>query len=332
MKKLIALAIGSLIAAGLVWATATTVSAQSSDATAGSGQALEIAPPVLELKGNPGESLKAQISLRDVSPVKLLVKNEINDFTAAGEDGTPNILVDPDEVSPYSIKSWISPLPEITLKPKEVQQLTVNVTIPKDAAPGGYYGVIRFSAQAPELTQTGVSLSASLGTLVLLRVNGTAKEAMSVAEFYASANGNRSSIFESTPIQFFERIKNDGNVHEQPRGQIDLKDMFGQKLANLNVNLENRNVLPGSIRKFEQPLDSTVIGNKILFGRYTADLKLTYAGGQTVTTSLSFWVIPYRLIIGVIVGLILLFFGIRYALRRYTENVLDRSRRSRRRR
>ncbi|MBP7760168.1 hypothetical protein KA093_00020 [Candidatus Saccharibacteria bacterium] len=331
MKRLFAIAVGSLTAAGLIWVVTSSTAFAQTPTPGNTGQALEIAPPVLDIRGDPGEIVKAQISLRDVSPTSLLVKNEINDFTAAGEDGTPKILVEDGEVSPYSIKNWISPLPQITLKPKEVQKLTVNVTIPKNAAPGGYFGVIRFTAEAPDPTQTGVSLSASLGTLVLLRVNGTAKESMNVEEFYASSAGNRGSLFESAPIQFFERIKNTGNVHEQPRGQITINDMFGQKLANLNVNLENRNVLPGTIRKFEQPLDETVIGNKILFGRYTADLQITYAGGQQATASLTFWVIPYKLIAIVVVSLLILFFAIRYALRRYTESVLDRSRRSRRR-
>lgn len=329
MKKMFAFATTSLTVVGLAAVVASTAHAQTT--ITGDGQALEIAPPVLNLKGDPGETIKAPLSLRDVSAGKLLVKNEINDFTAAGEDGTPKILVEPGETSPYSIKTWISPLPEITLKPKEVQQLIVNITIPKNAAPGGYYGVIRFTAQAPELTETGVALSASLGTLVLLRVNGTAKESASVEEFYVASNGNRGSLFESAPLQFFERIKNEGNVHEQPRGQITIKDMFGQKLANLNVNLENRNVLPASIRKFEQPLDESVIGNKILFGYYTADLAISYGNGQESTAKLSFWVIPYKIIAAVIVGLIVAFFLFRFGLRRYNEAIIDRARRSRRR-
>lgn len=298
------------------------------------GQALEIAPPVLDIRGNPGETVEAKISLRDISDVKLLVRNEINDFVAAGEDGTPKILLEPGEESPYSIKSWISPLPEITLDPQQIEELTVNIAIPQNAAPGGYFGVIRFTAEAPELSGTGVSLSASLGTLVLLRVNGDAKEAMGVEEFYVEKDQNRSWVFESAPIMFYERLKNEGNVHEQPRGQISIKDMFGQKIANLNVNLENRNVLPGSTRKFEQPLDETVIGNRMLFGRYTADLEITYGSAenrQTMTSQLSFWVIPYKLIAGILLGLVTLFFILRIAIKRYNDRLLSQSRGRRRR-
>jgi len=133
---------------------------------------------------------------------------------------------------------------------------------------------------------------------------------------------------------FYERLKNEGNVHEQPRGQISIKDMFGQKIANLNVNLENRNVLPGSTRKFEQPLDETVIGNRMLFGRYTADLEITYGSAenrQTMTSQLSFWVIPYKLIAGILLGLVALFFILRIAIKRYNDRLLSQSRGRRRR-
>ena len=109
--------------------------------------------------------------------------------------------------------------------------------------------------------------------------------------------------------------------------------MFGNKIGAVNVNLNGNNVLPGSIRKFNQTLDSSVIGDRVLFGRYTADLKMTYGtDGQTLTASTSFWVIPYRLIAFAIVLLIIAFVLIRIGLRRYNERVIARSSRSRRRR
>lgn len=303
-------------------------------APAGPGQALEIAPPVLNLKADPGTTVKTTINLRDVSSSPLVVRNQINDFVARGEDGTPKILLDDSgETSPYSLKAWVQPLPQFTLKPKEVNKLALTINVPKTAAPGGYYAVIRFTASPPGLDGSGVSLSASLGTLVLLRVNGDAKEGMSIAQFSATKNGETKSLFESPPITFVTRVKNEGSIHEQPVGQVAIKDMFGNAVANVNVNLSQSNVLPASIRRFESALDNTVIGNRILFGRYTADLKMTYgANGQTMTASTSFWVIPYRMIAFGLILLVILFVILRIALRRYNERLIERSRATRRRR
>ena len=58
------------------------------------GQALEIAPPVVNISANPGQTVKTQISLRDVSSGPLIVTGQINDFVAGDENGTPKILLD----------------------------------------------------------------------------------------------------------------------------------------------------------------------------------------------------------------------------------------------
>lgn len=298
------------------------------------GQALEIAPPVLNLKADPGEVITTKIILRDVSTSPLVVRNQINDFVASGEDGTPRLLLEEsDKENPYSLKNWIQPLPEFTLQPKQINELPVKIAVPANAAPGGYYGVVRFTAAPPGLDGTGVSLSASLGTLVLLRVNGDAKQLMSVEEFSASKNGKSNWLFESPPIEFVARLKNEGSTHEQPTGTITVSDMFGNKIAGVNVNLTRNNVLPSSIRKFDQVLDKSTIGDRFLFGRYTADMKIDYGTkGQTLTASTSFWVIPYRLIGFAILLLIIAFVVIRIALARYNERVIARSRSRRRRR
>jgi hypothetical protein len=329
MKKILTTAITilalSLSVGGLVFAQTT------GGAKPGSGQALEIGPPVITLSGNPGQTVQAQLNLRDVSPEKLVVTNEINDFIAGDENGTPKILLNKNETSPYSMKTWINPLPKFTLVPKQIQTLTLTIKIPKNAAPGGYYSVIRFSGTPPGLEGTGVSLSASLGSLVLLKVNGEAKEQMSVEEFYTASKGKKTSLFESAPITLTERLNNIGNIHEQPVGVMTITDMFGKNVASFTVNQEQRNVLPHSIRKFEQVIDSSVIGNKFLFGKYTAKIELAYGSGvKPLVATVDFWVIPYTLIAIIIVTLIALFFAIRFALRSYARRVVNQTGRRRR--
>ena len=297
------------------------------------GQALEIAPPIINVSGDPGQKIDTKISLRDVSTSSLRVTSEINDFTANGEDGTPKILLDQKERTPYSIADWISPLPALTLKAKEVKELPVSIQIPKDASPGGYYGVIRFSAAPPDMKESGVALSASLGTLVFLRVNGEAKESMTIESFFVTSDGEKKEgVFEGIPFTFVERIKNTGNIYEQPSGRILITDMFGNPAANVNVNLEQRNILPGTTRKFTQEFNKDALGNRFLFGLYNAKMTLTYGNKQTLSSSLSFWVIPYKLIIGIIIALIALVIGARVMLRRYTDRAVGKSRGTSRRR
>ena len=347
MKKLPLLTVSLLATAGIVFLApavrTSAVTAAPSAPTNATGQALEIAPPVVNLVANPGQTIKTELSLRDVSTSKLRVTGTVNDFVAAGEDGTPKLLLEEGEASPYSLKGWVDPLPSLLLNPKEIKKMPVIIRVPANAAPGGYYGVVRFTATPPELEGTGVSLSASLGALVLLRVSGAAKESMAIDSFtvntvpggkYDEKNeGTAKTLFEGTPIQFIERIKNTGNVHQQPSGQVVIKNMFGKTVAAVNINLPPRNVLPSSVRKFKQPLDSAVIGNTKLFGKYTATLNVSYGTTkQTVSKTITFWVVPYKLIIGAILGLIAAFFILRALIRNYNKRIIKQARKRSRRR
>ena len=317
--------LGMSIAAPSVSAATPNPAAPAQGGTQGNGQALEIAPPLVTLTVDPGQTVQTQVSLRDVSSGSLVVTAQANDFVAAGEDGTPKIMLK-DEPNPYSLKGWVAPMQALTLKPREIKNLPVTLRVPADAAPGGHYGVIRFTATPPELHGTGVSLSTSLGALMFVTVKGDAKENLAVKEFSVNHDGKTGSLFESTPLHFVERLKNDGNVHEQPNGQVTITDMFGKKIGAVNVNLPPRVVLPGSTRKFEQTLDASVLGTRKLFGRYHADLKLTYADGkQTLTQSLVFWVIPYKLIALAVIVLVGGFFLLRTMIKRYNQRIITKA-------
>jgi hypothetical protein len=323
-----------IIGVALVLYSASLVAPVALAATSGgsgSGQALEISPPVMTLTANPGQVLKTKISLRDVTDGDLSVSNEIDDFVAAGEDGTPKILLGQDaNDSPFSMKDWVQPLPQLLLKSKQIKTLDVVINVPKSASPGGHYGVIRFTGTPPGLTGSGVSLSASLGALMLITVNGDIKENLTVQQFSVGmlnsdkTVGKAANFFEAAPLAFTELIKNEGNIHEKPTGQVIIKDMFGKPVAGLNINLPPRNILPDSTRKFTQNLDKSVIGTKRLFGHYTATLTVKYGKDQMLTAKQSFWVIPWKLILFIVILLIGGFFGLRYLIRRYNRFIISK--------
>ena len=295
-------------------------------AHAEAGQALSISPPVLELKGDPGEVVVASIKLTNVSSSNLLIKNQVNGFGAKGENGDPNIIFDYTKETSYSLQSWVQAPPPFILAPKQSKVVQFPITIPKDAEPGGHYAVFRFTGQAPELEETGVAISASLGSLVLLRVSGNITEKASLVEYYSATPAfEKSSFFETGPISFVERIRNDGNTHIRPTGTIEVKDMFGRTTGTLRVNGEPgnqqdspRSILPQSIRKFQQTLST-----KWMFGRYTANMKLTYGNGNVpMESSTVFWVIPYKLILLVIALILIAFFLLRFIFRKYNAHII----------
>lgn len=292
-----------------------------------SGQALEIAPPLITLTANPGQVINTTIQLRDITKTNLEVTNEIDDFVAAGEDGTPKIITGDDSNNPFQLKQWIAALPAFTLTPNQIQKLPVSINIPKNASPGGHYGVIRFTGIPPQLKGTGVSLSASIGALVLLTVNGNLKHQLSVSDFAVTQNNKVGKLFQSTPLGFNVKLKNTGNIQEEPEGQIVVSDMFGKAVASSTINVPPRNVLPDSTRLFTGVLDHSNLGPKKLFGLYHAKLLARYGVGyaQTTTAETTFWVIPYKLVAIIIILLILAFFTIRYMLKQYKKKIIKQT-------
>jgi hypothetical protein len=287
------------------------------------GQGLEISPPVIELAGTPGQTATTSIRLRNVTKGDLVVNGQADDFGAKGENGEPQILLDEKEASRYSLKFWVQAVPSFRLKSQEVRTAQISFMVPQNAEPGGHYGVIRFTGVPPELEGTGVSLSASLGSLVLMRVGGNIKEDLSVAEFFAGKNGKKGGLFESGPVTLTERIKNNGSVHVKPVGNVEVFDSFGKKVASVPVSNPARNVLPDSIRRFDQSLT-----NKGMLGRYTAKFSVSYGSGKTLSSqTLAFWVIPWKLILLVLLVLVVITLALRQTIRRYNRHIINQARR-----
>lgn len=284
------------------------------------GQGLEISPPLVELNTDPGKTVTFEIRLRNITQGTLIAKSNVDDFVAQGEEGQPKLLTEANaEPSPYSIKGWARAIPEVRLVSQEQKATTISLDVPADASPGGHYGVVRYTAAPPELEGTGVALSASIGSLVLVKVSGDVKESAKFEEFFTTQSGNRKSLFEYGPISFVERVKNEGNVHFKPIGTIRITNMFGKEAGVLTINEKGGNVLPASIRKFEQTLNK-----RWMFGRYSAEANIQY-GGKNLSGSVSFWVIPYKLIAIVLGALIILFVALRKVLKWYTRRAIAKA-------
>jgi hypothetical protein len=317
--------ISLLTGIGLTPALAATKSAPAP--TPQSGQALEISPTVQELNVDPGRVLTETIQVHNISRTNQVVTGEIDDFTPNGETGLPKIQLDTNGSGPYSLKRWAVLPGKITLVPRQIAALTVKFYVPASATPGSHYGILRFTAAPPGLEGTGVSISTSVGVLEILRVSGAVKEDLKTVELSMrkTLNDQPSTFFESAPFYFSERLSNTGNADLTPEGGIDIYDMFGRKTAFVPVNQPPHLILPGSIRRFDEILDSGTLGTKHLFGHYTGKMKLTYGNSkQVLTATIGFWVIPYKLIITFIILAAIIVLLLRWAAKKYNIQISRR--------
>ena len=295
--------------------------ASAESTAANSAQGIEISPTLVELNAAKGKTYDIKLKITNITTSSLVYTPSVDDFTATNETGTPHIITDSTLPATSSIKTWVQPIQSFTLKSRESVDITASITIPENAEPGGHYGVIRFSGGTPEIDSTGVGLTASAGVLLLVRVDGSITEKAEVASFYTAKSGNQSFFFEDSPIEFVARIKNDGNIHIKPIGSIEIRDIFNNLVTTLSVNADKSNVLPNSTRRFDSQYSKDW-----MFGRYTANLTLGYGtNGQALTSTVSFWVIPYKIILAGLFILATIIFIFSKMIKAYNRHIINKS-------
>lgn len=288
------------------------------------GNGLKIAPVRTDLTIEKGGSRQVSLFIENITASTLTVSGFKNDFVASDdESGEPRIILDEKESAPgNSFKTLVGALPTIRLVPNERREVRISLSVPKDAPAGGYYGAIRFAPGTGD-SDKNVSLTASVGTIFLIRVPGDIKEQLQVEDFTAKHNNNTGSLFNSGPISIVTRFKNFGNVHVLPFGKITVKDFSGKVIDEIEINntQPRGSVLPNSVRKFEYELKE-----KKLFGRYTAEGSFGYgSSGELIQAKKVFYVIPFKMIAAVIFGLAFIIFILPRLIRAYNRSIIQRA-------
>jgi len=254
-----------------------------------------VSPPTFELSANPGDTLSNVVRVENLSDSELTIEMDTRNFTAYGEEGAVGLT---DEEGGFSLASWIEvPPTQEVIQPRSNKLIGFKVNIPNNAEPGGHFGSIVFRVvNSKTVDGSGAALSQEIGALVLLRIAGDTTETAEILDFKPENTFN-----EYGPVSFDVRIKNEGNVHVKPQGGVVIVDFFGRKVA--NVDISPKNVLPGAVRKIPLSWD-----RKLLFGKFTATTSLVYGSeNKILTASTTFFVIPYKLAGGVLLGVSIVF-------------------------
>jgi hypothetical protein len=292
--------------------------------------ALTISPPLMEFDARPGDVIVDMVKLFNETEEQLVLKSKVNNFKAMDETGTPNFSSD--AVEPNSLAAWVKlDEKEVTLAPGERKSVLFTINVPGDAEPGGHFaGILWTFGGAPSDDGQAVGVIAETGTLVLVRVAGEVREEGRIAEFSTDKTS-----YPHLPVNFGIRFENTGNVHVKPAGVIEIRNMWGKKVATLTVNETLANVLPNSIRK----LDTIWQKNEVLpdasewqkerenfaWGRYTATVILNYGvNGKTVTAKEAFMVFPWMVTLLYIVLLIVVIFLLTLIVKRYNRWLLKK--------
>ena len=312
---------------------------------AASSYDVTVSPVYFDLSADPGTTLTSKIRIRNNTsspiPVKLGVERLTGDL-----NGNYNLTQDKDD----STLSWITfDSNSVVTQPLEWTEIPFSINIPQDAAYGYYWTITFAQDNTSPLAKNGVTLSGAAAVPILLDVRKAgAKSEGKIAEFATD-----SPFYEYLPTKFNLKVQNTGNVHIQPKGSIFIKDWLGRQVAVLNINSEQRNILPNSARKFENSWDDGFITiepkivdgqqkvdkngkpetslkirwDKILdlkVGRYTASelvIISTATKDLTYQQEVSFWVFPWKLIGGILLFIVFAAIGFYSTLKNLTKKV-----------
>lgn len=249
----------------------------------------------VDLSGDPGEVITSSTVVTNLGNENLKVRSEFQDFLVEEETGAP-VLVEP-ESSIWAMSLWMSApagTQEFTLEPNESREIIFTINIPRNASPGGHYAMILFTPVIVKEPVAGPLVEHKIGNIVKLTVSGNIRESAEISEFYAP-------IFsEYGPVNLRLKILNNGNTHVTSSGTIIIKNMAGREVG--KWELQPANIFPSAIRTFK-----TEWPGKWRFGRYTAEAIVEYGSQNTqITSTVSFWIIPWKILAAVVLLILVL--------------------------
>jgi hypothetical protein len=291
---------------------------------------LQISPLPIELNTQPGTNTGADLRVRNVGPKteKLQVR-----LLAVSEDNNGEVhLSNPTATDEWA--KWVSFDRQTFDAPSnQWQTIKMKINVPKSAA-FGYYFAVEYLRATDVAPQPGKAVThGAVATFILLNADTAgAKREAQVVTFSADKKS-----YEFLPASFTVKVKSTGNVHVAPYGNIFISK-GGKQVGSVNVNASKGNILPNGSRFFDAnwsdgfPVYQVKTGpdgqplldkkgnpkkslkwdfshaNRLRFGHYTAHLVMVYDNGQRdvpMEATVSFWVIPWRLI-GSVIALIAL--------------------------
>lgn len=250
-----------------------------------------------ELKAKPGEKIQAMVRVRNSSNKPLAVRTLIQDFVI-GEDGETPVAVSSEVSNRWSLANWVTISPANQMIPAhQTAQVNLVIDVPKDALPGGHYAMVLHepnTSGVPSAGDTSSRVAQRVGTLVYFFVDGPVNEEAFIRNFTIPQWN------EYGPVPFSFTVENLSDMHIKPSITVDMYNVIGQKVD--SVVVETKNVFPFVARNFEGKWNR-VWG----IGPYKARIVMSFGNsGKLVMSETSFWLIPYKLVAAVGLGLLLL--------------------------
>ncbi len=293
---------------------------------------LQVTPSPLVLTIKPGETTTTELKIRNNGDKAEVLKIEPKSFNINGDTGDVTL----NDGTPGDINEWVTfANPTFTVLPGEWFTQRITIALPGDAGFSYSFALVISRAKDTTTAKPGeTTVKGSVAVFTLIAVDRPdAKRSVEIVSFSATKQA-----YEYLPAEFKTTLKNTGNTIVQPYGNIFIQRSATAKtpIATLPVNEGKGYILPGSSRTLttswdggfpayqsvktadnSQPKKSLVWNwdqlSNFRFGRYTAKLVAVYNDGSRdvpLEAQTTFWVIPWKIILGALAVIALLCIGI----------------------
>lgn len=301
---------------------------------------LTLSPVFLNLSTEPGKNVTSSIKVTNNNNITEYLRLSLSTFRPDPNTGNPTIA---DIERGDEFVNWVRfSEDEFVLAPRETKTISVTITPPQTASLGYYYAVLvsRINEAAPGERQAIVAGSPAVPLLLDVRT-ANAKREIQLVDFKTDQ-----MIYEYLPTTFAIKMKNTGNVHLAPAGDMFIDWGGKENIGIVPVNKGRGNILPNYERVYTAswedgfPLRVPKMENgqqvkdqngkavyetkydlsqadKFRIGKYTARVIMVYDNGERdvpIEAKVSFWIIPWKILLVGLVIILFLVLGIRSVL------------------
>ncbi|HET8524274.1 MAG TPA: hypothetical protein VFL82_13650 [Thermomicrobiales bacterium] len=225
---------------------------------------LTVSPALIELDAKPGGKGAQAVTITNGGDAPLDLAVAVEPYRSATGD--------------QSATGWLTVEPAaLTVEPGQQGSVTVTITVPKKLKSGGRYAAVS-STTKPNGGGNGAAMAGKIGVPFMIAVKGSGKltEKATLAQFApVMAPDGR--------IAFAALVRNTGNLHLRPTGEIDLTRAGGGSLGKIAFQ-SSVAILPGTdgllVSESSVPLPSGA--------SYRAEAVLEYGGNSPLKRDVTF--------------------------------------------
>lgn len=286
------------------------VALSSTPALAQSNLSIGVAPTSKILELDPGDTYSDDIifwNLMEEANTYIITVRGFKQIE--NQPGTAIVLSEEEEKDAlYSAASWIEvEQPSVILEPNKNTKIHYSITVPEDITDGEYNAQIFLVSQTDAKgsgTMTFTNLAS--GMPILIRVGDEFVENAELLRF-----ATEKKVYEEVNIDFYTKIKNLGDTHITPSGEIVVENIFNQEVARIPFNNNKQSLLRDNIGNYVDNWSMSGLlspDKKLMVGPMKAQLIVTYRSFQpgfaTLNGQADFWIVPWKLLITVLSAVI----------------------------